>query len=76
MPSTSSVTRFIRCHTPIAVVGNGKTIAPLSAGVCLAERFADDGAISAFPDVLARRFVFRSRADGDAARLVAWHRRH
>ena len=41
------------------------------AGIFLAERFADDGAISALPDFLARRLVFPDQADGDTARLVA-----
>src|ERR1700730_12833444 len=39
------------------------------AGIFLAERFADDGAISALPDFLARRLVFPDQADGAAARL-------
>ena len=46
------------------------------AGVFLAQRFADDGAISALPDVLARHLVFPGQADGDAARLVARRRGH
>jgi metal transporter CNNM len=37
----------------------------------LAERSADDGAIFALPDFLARRVVLRGQADSDTARLVA-----